>query len=130
MKKMLLIIFFILFSMPVNAEEFMVRALNSWLGYNIEDVISVWGYPTDEKHIVGKNLIYWSNNEYYVLANQGSFYGGESYCNKIFEIDKNGKIISWQYKGNSCPNFYFTGKDLVNPKNDEWKIKKHNKKRR
>lgn len=129
MKKVSLIFsLFILISLPAYSGEFMNKALNSWLGYSIDDVIAVWGYPKSEKQIAGRNLIYWTNNQYQVSGNQYYVSGGETFCNKIFEVDKKNKIISWQYEGNSCPNFYFTGKDLVNPQNDEWKINKQVKK--
>ena len=129
MKKILLAIFIIgITNTPIYAEEFMARALNSWVGYNIDDVIAVWGYPKSEKQIAGRNLIYWTNSQYHVSGNQYYVSGEESFCNKILEIDKKNKVISWQYEGNSCPNFYFTGKNLVNPNNDEWQIKKQIKK--
>lgn len=125
MKKFLSIAFLFLFAQPMtNAGDFMSKALNSWIGYSIDDVIVVWGYPKSEKQIAGHNLIYWTNSQYHVSGNQYYVSGGESFCNKIFEVDKKKKIISWQYEGNSCPNFYFTGQNLVNPQNDEWQINK------
>ena len=125
MKKFFFIVILLVAVCPVsNANDFMSKALNSWMGYSINDLINAWGYPSEEKKIAGRHLVYWTNNQYQITSTQYGIYGGETYCNKIFEIDKNNKIISWQYKGNSCPHFYFTGKELVNPLNDEWKTKK------
>ena len=125
MKKSLLILsIFIFTTLTANANDFMSKALDSWIEYSINDVIAVWGYPKSEKQIAGRNLIYWTNSQYHVSGNQYYVSGGESFCNKIFEVDKKNKIISWQYEGNSCPSFYFTGKGLVNPQNDEWQVKK------
>lgn len=125
MKKFLLILcIFVLITQPSFAEEFMAKALNSWIGYSIDNVIASWGYPSGEKQIAGRHLLYWTNNQYQFSANQYGVYGGTVYCNKIFEIDKKKKVISWQYEGNACPNFYFTGRSLVNPQNDEWLKKK------
>lgn len=126
------------------AEEFMKKALNSWIGYSIDDVITSWGYPSEEKSIANKHLFYWyTNSTIYVPPSTTStstpnFYnnstvttttisGGytmNSSCDKILEVNKENKIIAWQYNGNSCPSFYFTGKKLVNPKNDQWLMKK------
>lgn len=122
-----LIIFF-LFANLADAKDFMSKALNSWVGYTIDDVIAVWGYPKEEKKIAGRNLVYWTYSEPYFSANDYYAVGGQAYCNRILEIDKNKKIISWQYEGNACPNYYFTGKSIVNPKNNEWEIKKQTKK--
>ncbi len=36
-------------------KEFMA----AWHGRSINDVIAVWGYPTEEKEIVGRHLIRW-----------------------------------------------------------------------
>lgn len=113
----------------VSAKEFMARALNSWVGYTLDDVIAVWGFPKEEKKIAGRNLVYWTYSESYLSGNGNYIIGGYAYCNRILEIDKNKKIISWQYEGNVCPNYYFTGKGFVNPKNDEWQIKKQAKKK-
>lgn len=121
---LLLLCLFMITCLNVNAEEFMVKALNSWKGYSIDDVIASWGYPNNEKQIAGRNLVYWTNGQYHISGNQYYISGEESYCTKILEIDKNKKVISWQYEGNSCPNFYFTGSSLINPQNNEWEKQK------
>lgn len=129
MKKILYIVLLMtIICLPVKAEEFMERALNTWVGYTVNDVIAVWGYPKEEKVIAGRRLFYWTNSHYSVSGNQYGVYGGEYYCNKILEVNKKNKITSWQYEGNSCPSFYFTGSSLVNPKNDVWQIEKLQKK--
>ncbi len=130
----------------VYAEEFMSEAMDSWVGYSIDDVIRSLGYPDDEKNIANKHLYYWYNSSStYVPPNTTSIvtpslyttrvssvtsggYTVNKYCNKIFEVDKDNRVVSWQYKGNSCPNFYFTGKSLVNPNNDKWEKIKQSKK--
>ena len=64
MKKSLLILsIFIFTTLTANANDFMSKALDSWIGYSIDDVIAVWGYPKSEKQIAGRNLIYWTNAE-------------------------------------------------------------------
>ncbi len=130
----------------VHAEEFMSIAMDSWIGYPIDHVIKNFGYPDEEKNIAGKRLYYWyDSSSTYIpptttstvtpslyTSTVSSFTSGgynvNKYCNKIFEVDNDNKVISWQYKGNACPNFYFTGKSLVNPLNNKWELKKRIKK--
>ncbi len=138
----LLVTVFCLSSSCAFAEAFMKKALNSWIGYSINDVINSWGYPNEEKNIANKHLFYWyTNSTIYVPPSTTSTltpnlynstittttsggYTVNSSCNKIIEVNKENKVVAWQYNGNSCPSFYFTGKKLVNPQNDEWLIKK------
>ena len=94
-------------ALSANAQEFMSRALNSWLGYPIDVVINYWGYPTEQKQMTGRDLVYWINSRNYYSTNQYGIYPQSSYCNKIFEINDDRTIVSWQYEGNSCPIFYF-----------------------
>lgn len=111
-----------------NAETVMSRCMNSWVGYTIDDVINKWGYPTSEKELAGKKLYYWDSHQSYVTGNQYYVTGGEIYFIRIFEVDKNNKVIKWEYKGNNCPKTYLTCKKWINPENDPWKIKKEQKK--
>ena len=121
MKKILLVLFlFAVSNLAVRAESFMQKAIDSWVGYSIDDVIDAWGFPTDEKEIAGRKLIYWKNNHYKVSGSYSDFSGGEYFCNRVFEVDKDNKILSARYRGNSCPLMYMTGKRYVNPKNNQW----------
>lgn len=160
MKKYCLIILCLLFSIPAFAgtRSFMEKCLNSWLGYSIDSLINVWGYPNNEKEIAGKHIYIWnkSNTAYipqssYTNGNVNTIantygnsiygnsyinsttttYGGYNvtyYCNRIIEVDEDNKIINWQWEGNNCPGTYIRGKKWVNPKNDEWAQKKSAKK--
>ena len=131
-----------------GTKSFMETALNSWLGYNVNDIINYWGYPTAEKSVAGRKLYVWqTSNSIYIPQNSHSnvssygygyanvntqTYGGYSintYCNKTIEVDKNNKIINWEWEGNDCPGTYIRGKKLVNPQNDIWQIKKAAKQR-
>ena len=145
MKKIAFTLFIsMLLGLPVNAgtKEFMETCLNSWLGYTIDDVIAVWGYPSDERTIAGKHLLYWtyssdiyipqssySNvNKSYNSANvYTSTYGGYTItevCNATLEVDDNNKIIKWEWSGDGCPGSYMTGRKYVNPNNDKWAMEK------
>ena len=146
MKKILLFLI-VLFVSVVNAfagEPFMNKALSSWVGYPINAVIKSWGYPDNQQTIAGQNIYIWeerhtSQNSTYERSylktdKKGRTYvdsytsgGGtmEFYCKRILEVDSENKVSGFSYKGNSCPAaYYFVGKKLVNPDNDEWKQKK------
>lgn len=128
MKKVLLLfIFFVLIIPQVHAARFMDNAMDSWIGYSIDDVIQYWGYPDTEKKIAGRKLFYWNHSNYTISEDVNGIYSRKIFCNRILEVDKKNIIISWQYEGNSCPLFYFAGKKLVNPQNNIWKKKKEMK---
>lgn len=118
--------------------DFMEKALNSWVGYNINDVIDHWGFPTEEKTIANRHIYIWGKSwsQYvpqttnstinrtgcYSTVNSYS-YGGYTvnlYRNITFEVNNKNNIISWHWEGNAFPKNYKKGKELVNPKNDEW----------
>lgn len=128
MKKYLLLgicIFISILTTGCGTSDFMPAAMNSWLGYSLNDVIAQWGYPTDEKNIVDKHLVYWSR-KWMSYVQQGSSdhynngYYKEYFCTRILEIDKDKKIIGWQWEGNGCPFGYSRGKRMVNPQNNQF----------
>lgn len=120
--------------------SFNEKAMGSWVGYTIDDVIKSWGYPTEEKTIANHHIFIWNksftnyvpqssnstaynsfNNTNIHTTTYGGYYVNYSCC-RTFEVDENNKIISWQYQGNGCANSYSRGKKLVNPQNDEWAV--------
>ena len=124
MKKQLNIFIFIIFIffnivLPSNAgtKEVMEKILNSWIGYSLDDVISQWGYPNEEKIIARKKLYYWYDNQSYYMptyttttvngniANSTTSGGSISgfYCTRILEVDENFIIKNGNYQGNNCP---------------------------
>ena len=143
-KKCLLVLVFMFFVLPVCAgtREFMEKALNSWVGYNINDVISSWGFPTEEKTIANRHIYTWNrawsqyvpqqthttfNPNYFNPTANSYTTGGYSvnyYCNKTIEVDDKNNVISWSWEGNACPSGYYYGKKLVNPANDDWEREK------
>ena len=127
-------------ALPVFAgvTEFMERALNSWVGYNINDMINSWGFPAEEKTIANRHIYIWNKSwsQYipqrtnstvtpgYFNSTVNSYTtGGYTvtwYCNKTIEVDSKNNITSWSWEGNACPKNYNRGKNIVNPANDEW----------
>lgn len=147
MKKILLTALCLL--IPAGAfsfELFMDKCMRSWVGYPLNSVIKKWGYPDKDRNIAGHKLYIWEKsrmvqNSSYETTKERKDYKGrtyyetyssggsmeEEYCRRTIEVDENDKIIDAQWKGNDCPMMYFTGKDWVNPENDEWERKKQEK---
>lgn len=145
MKKLILIIVLL---MPLTAyawESFMDKCIKSWVGYPLDSVMTKWGYPEEERNIAGKKLYVWTTYDYDTEVVEGTGItitstdkkgnettfstGGQlkiEFCRKILEVDKNNIVLNGQWEGNYCPKFYWLGKKLVNPENDEWAQKRQN----
>lgn len=143
MKKLILLIVLL---MPLTAyawESFMDKCIKSWVGYPLDSVMTKWGYPEEERNIAGKKLYVWTTYDYDTEVVEGTGItitstdkkgnettfstGGQlkiEFCRKILEVDKNNIVLNGQWEGNYCPKFYWLGKKLVNPENDEWAQKK------
>lgn len=106
MKKLLLI----LFMLPVfllsgcGSESVMEKIMNSWMGCHINGVIDQWGYPDYEKNIAGRKLFVWGEDTQVIKSNTYHSYNYKA-CTRIFEVDNNNIIISWQWEGYDCPSF-------------------------
>ena len=130
MKKILITILCCFIMLPAYAgfKKVMSKCMNSWLGYTTNEIIKVWGYPTNQKEFAGKKLLYWEDEQSYIYGNQYGIYGGTNTCTRILEINDSNEIIGWEVKGNNCPGTYCRAKKWVNPDNDPWKIEKEQKK--
>lgn len=126
--KKILVGLFILFvcQSRVFADTAMSRVMNSWQGENIDTVLKYWGYPNDEKNIAGHKLLYWYHNQSPQYIQTSAYTGTvtQGYCTRILEVNEKNIVSSWQYEGDSCPNFYFTSQKWVNPNNDPWQKEK------
>ena len=137
---LLLVVFFIQNNVKAaGADETMKAIMDSWTGENVDTVINHWGYPTDEKTIAGKKLLYWERsrkvnipestnrtvntsgntyrNAYESTHDSTSYvnsikYGGGSatlYCNRILEVNASNVVVHGSWEGNRCP---YTTKNL------------------
>jgi hypothetical protein len=95
--------------------------MSSWEGERIDTVIQQWGYPTEEREFRGNKLYIWvySKSAYVPQSSRttASVYGNSIYaqtdtyggytlhgtCVRILEVNDDGEIVRWEWKGNNCP---------------------------
>ena len=75
--------------------------LDSWIGKNVSELISLWGDPS---HIYlrqdGTRVYVYSRR---TLVDEGNRHPTEQYyCITEFETDYRDIITKWKYKGNKC----------------------------
>lgn len=93
--------------------------LQSWIDRSAEDLVKEWGYPDDQLTAPNGNMVY-----VYRRASVAStpgfyrghyhYYGGRRYplydpgfisefqCTTFLEVDKRGRIVRWEWRGNDC----------------------------
>ncbi len=99
--------------------------MKSWQGASVDQVISQWGYPNEERAVAGRKLLVWHRNigavmpkvantfgTANVIGNTTYYSGTTSYsgggvisgnCVRTLEIDGNNRVVNWQWEGNNCP---------------------------
>ena len=99
----------------------MDEIMASWAGAPLDEVISQWGYPTQQQDIGGHHLYHWigtqttympatttgtvtaiGNTAYLNATTVGGNYSQWS-CTRTLEVNKKNIVISWQWGGNNCP---------------------------
>ncbi len=88
-----------------------LKAINSWIGTDIDRCIMKWGKPSNEYRLKGGNTIYtWHevHSQESVASGNGSLlfpYKVETvvkYCDWIMTANPSGIIIDGRYEGNDC----------------------------
>ena len=118
--KLSLIVFFITLS-GCSITSTMNGIMSSWVGANIDEVVTQWGYPHEQREFRGKNLYVWNRNTTLTMPQTtnttANVYGNSVYaqstttggntthwsCQRILEVDGNGTVVSYQWGGNNCP---------------------------
>lgn len=99
--------------------------MSSWIGANADEVVAQWGYPHEERQLLGKTLLVWNRNLQWAMpatattAGTVSRYGNTAYvtgttnvigggvatfnCTRILEIDSGRRVVAYQWEGNNCP---------------------------
>ena len=101
------------------------EAMNSWIGHNVNQLITSWGPPEASVQLPGGNIIYtWTSRGSYRMPTQttttgsanvvgSSVYGSATstttggqtlnfWCQKSFTVSQTGRILSYNWQGNNC----------------------------
>jgi len=97
------------------------KILSSWVGHNVDELVSSWGYPANSFKAPNGNTVYAysSAGSYTIPTNTTSTYnvygnsvygnttttGGQTLnftCQTLFEVNESNVITTWSWKGNSC----------------------------
>jgi hypothetical protein len=85
------------------------KAVSSWMGADVNRLITSWGPPTSSFEMPNGNKIYsWYSGQQgptFISHNQilpDMAVGGTLWCKTDFTVDSNGKVINWQFQGNAC----------------------------
>ena len=111
MKKLILVLFFIMFiTFSCATTSGYEEILKSWLGHDVNELLMSWGTPSNEYTMpngnkmytwlwVGGSLVTVNYSKYLnmISANQVTYW-----CKTTFTVNKRGEIIYWRWEGNSC----------------------------
>jgi hypothetical protein len=113
--------FVVLLIQGCASHENFVQKYNAWVGRHISHFIQEIGYPDSQYDLPNKNRVYvYHKSQIYTAPamptfgyGYGSYYGGygmvgfrtevvQETCNLYVETDKEGTIVKWGSRGNSC----------------------------
>jgi len=121
LSKIVLLSAFIVVFAGCSTTKVMDRIMSSWQSEHIDKIISQWGYPSEVRELRGNQLYIWVYNKSAFIPQSstttGSIYGNTIYtqtnsygghaihgtCIRILEVNKDGYVVSWEWKGNNCP---------------------------
>lgn len=91
------------------ATQLLDKGLKKSMGMPIDVLVAGWGYPSDEREIMGHKMYIWSNNGGVMAV---PVYGGGVYANSLnctvqIVVDDNKMITGYQWSGNNggCATF-------------------------
>ena len=119
-RSLLLTVVFLLLQGCASHENF-VQKYDGWVGRHISHFIQEMGYPDSQYDLPNKNRVYvYEKSRIYSTPSMpmfgygyGGYYGGygmvsyapnivEETCKLYLETDKQGTIVTWGSRGNSC----------------------------
>jgi hypothetical protein len=121
--KLSLITFMLFLTACSGGAGLMDGIMSSWQGAHVDEVVSQWGYPDEEKTFAGRKLYIWNHKKGAILPQKSHTTGNinpmtgafsstttsspsvvlNGSCQRILEITNNDVVKSWQWKGNNCP---------------------------
>lgn len=99
------------------------EAVQARVGQSLDEVIADWGFPTGERKVAGRNLVYWEDLDisYEDVPSVGVTLpigrnGGitaevplgdpdELRCIRTLELDRSSKVKLATLEGNNCPHY-------------------------
>lgn len=98
------------------------EAVEARVGQSLDEVVEDWGFPTGERTVVGRRLVYWEELEYDYddvprVGLRLPFGGGEVEaqialtdpeeltCTRELQLDADETVVAADLKGNNCPYF-------------------------
>ncbi len=97
-----------LLSLGCAGQKKFEEKVNSWVGADVNRMISSWGPPARSYQMPNGHTVYtweWSSQGMVMVP----IYGGgmvaqqtHSSCTENIEADEGGTVVTWQYQGNHC----------------------------
>lgn len=111
MKRLLFV--FIFFFLSCATTKKYEKNIMQWLGSDINELISVWGFPSYRQKMPNGNMVYswlWvgraliTENEYEGMIKKLAldYTSGINWCRTSFVVDKNSRIINYSFDGSYC----------------------------
>lgn len=83
------------------------KALQSWIGSDVNSLIQSWGPPIDVFELPNGNKMYtWFYDSGAVAMPIGNMaYAVNKNCKITMTVDRNNIVQSWRYEGNACAQY-------------------------
>ena len=103
----------------------MDNIMQSWQGASVDEVISQWGFPHEERRVAGRKILIWHRNVQAVMPAAATTYGSANVigntafysgtttysgarvisgsCVRMLQVDDDNKVVRGQWEGNNCP---------------------------
>jgi uncharacterized protein YceK len=86
------------------------RQLDSWIGHDVNEMLSAWGAPASTFEMPNGNKMYvfmqtgGTSSTAYALPYTAAVVGSSeaNWCKTTFMVDTKSKVQSWSHEGNMC----------------------------
>ena len=79
------------------------KYMNTWMGTSEQEMLSIWGGPSNVYENNGMKYITWARGGSVVFPSMDGSAGTvvPTSCTRTF-VFQNGIVVSWSYRGNDC----------------------------
>ncbi len=104
MKRLLFVVFFLLFANGCASRANLEWNLSSWIGHDVNGLVHHWGTPSDINKLPNGNVMYsWMFNEGLASTPIDGTIGTQSkFCKISVATSTEHLVQSWQLEGNNC----------------------------